>query len=52
MLTESVNLGMHIELILDNDDVPKVFPIGKASKMAAELEKRGTKFKLGKTVYF
>lgn len=52
MLTEHKNLGMHIEIHLEGDDVPKVFPISKASKMAAELERKGAKFTLGKTVYF
>jgi hypothetical protein len=52
MLNSQYDLGMHIEILLDDDDVPKVFPIGKASKMANELEKQGVKFRLGKTIYF
>ena len=46
------NLGMHIEIFIDGDDVAKVFPIGKACKMAAELERKGAKFTLGKTIYY
>ena len=42
---------MFIEFILEGDDTPKLFPIEKASKMAAKLEKTGRKFRLGKTQY-
>ena len=40
---------MFIEFILEGDDVPKVFPIEKAGKMAHALEMKGVKFRLGKT---
>jgi len=40
---------MFIEFIIDGDEIPKVFPIEKAGKMASELEKKGVKFRLGKT---
>ena len=40
---------MFIEIIVDGDDIPKVFPIEKAGKMAQKLEEKGVKFRLGKT---
>lgn len=41
---------MFIEFIIEGDSIPKVFPIEKAGKMAAALEKKGVKFRLGKTL--
>ena len=41
---------MFIEFIIDGDDVPKVFPIEKAGRMAQEMERRGVKFRLGKVI--
>lgn len=41
---------MFIEFIVKDDDVPKVFPIEKAGKMALELERKGVQFRLGKTL--
>jgi len=41
---------MFIEFIVDGDKTPKVFPIEKAGKMARELELKGVKFRLGKTL--
>ncbi len=40
---------MFIEFIIEGDDIPKMFPIEKAGKMAQELEHKGVKFRLGKT---
>ena len=40
---------MFIEFIVDGDDIPKIFPIEKAGKMAHLLEEKGVKFRLGKT---
>ncbi len=41
---------MFIEFIVKDDDVPKVFPIEKAAKMASKLEQQGVQFRLGKTL--
>lgn len=41
---------MFIEFILEGHETPKVMPIEKAGKIARELELKGQKFRLGKTL--
>ena len=43
-------LSMFIEFKIDGLDQPQVIPIEKASSVAKELEERGKKFQLGKTL--
>lgn len=41
---------MFIEFILEGHEEPKVMPIEKAGRIAKELERKGQKFRLGKTL--